>query len=92
MALRYTTKAYFEQVKHKYINKIWHGNKENQISCVLDIRDRIYQKAFSLFGTEAGNQKKFSDCLLTRIQSIPVRKYTGTGIPAHACPWKILDF
>ena len=31
-----------------------------------------------------GNSKKSSRCLKTGIQGSPVRKYTGTGIPAHA--------
>ena len=50
----------------------------------LAIQDRSgnYQKAFSLFGTETGNPKKFSLYLGTGIQGVPISKYAGTRIPA----------
>ena len=44
-----------------------------------------YQKAFLLFGTATGNPKKCSRCSGTGIQGVPVAKYLGTGISAHAC-------
>ena len=47
-------------------------------------RNGNYQKAFPLFGMGTGNPKKSSRCLGTGIQGVPVGKYTGTGIPAHA--------
>ena len=96
MALRYTTNAYFEQVKHRYINKIdlfilaWEQEKPNRLCSQYSGWD--LSKSFVIIWDGTGNPKKFSDCLLTGIQGIPVGKYTGTGIPAHACPWKILDF
>ena len=60
------------------------GAGNNQILCVPPIWDgnENSQKAFPLFGTGAGNQKKVSLCLGTEIHGVPVWKYRGTGIPA----------
>ena len=44
-----------------------------------------YQKTFPLFVMGTGNPKKYNHFLGTGIQGLPIGKYTGTGIPAHAC-------
>ena len=47
------------------------GNGKNQINCFPAMQDRNenYQKAFH--------------CSETRIQGVPIGKYTGAGNPAH---------
>ena len=60
------------------------GNNQKKIPAIWD-GNRNYQKAFPQFGTGMGNRKKSSRFLGPGIQGVPVGKYKGTGIPAHAC-------
>ena len=63
------------------------GNYQKSFLAIWD-KNGNYQKAFPLFRTGTGNPRKSSCCLAMGIQGLPVGKYTGMEIPAHAC----LDF
>ena len=47
--------------------------------------ERELLKSFPAIGEGSGTSKKFSHCSGTGFQGAPLGKYTGTGIPAHAC-------
>ena len=78
----------------------WDGNGKNQINCVFRYlgRERVLPKNFLTIWDGNGNYKKLTCysgrqqetqktcCLGPGIQGVPVGKYMGTGIPAHACP------